>query len=621
MVEEVTVSSATAGADSSGQGAVQIKFVMRSGTNRFIGSAYAYTRHPKLNTNNWFNIRSNLPKNEIILNQYGVREGGPIVIPGVFDGRGKAFFFFNVEQLRYPLSNTRTRNILGPLAQQGIFRYGAGGAPTGQSARPRGQKRPHVDARSHDCRTGREDSGGDRDDRRRQRPHGSERAGVRLAAESLRIDNVQAGGSTSTSARASPEHELQLPGAAVDAESVRRRRAELSRPGESAELYSAVSRGSATLRSTFGKSWSTSCVWVSRMRRCISPIRSIRITSPTRPASTSRFRTSASALTGATTNRAPSSRNGKSWNLDNTVNWMIGQPLAPVRRVVHPDERLDEEPERSSRRHAGRRHGQRSRERDVRRREFPRRLQRGSRQCAGALRLLTGRVTSVVSEVRLDGETGLVYMGPAGASEQQDEIGLFVQDSWRLRPNLTSTPGCAGRSHSLPGDDERVFDEHARRRVWRVGTGERTRWPRMQSVHARSVAPAAGCPSTGATRPAARGYETEYDNFAPNAGVAWQPKVTRGWLRALLGDPDSGHRARELGCRVQQRRTGLLQWCLQRNAGSAVTTTRSTASAQFPLVPPGQAWPVLLRDTTVSVPRQIFRPNPCTRWRSTSTTA
>ena len=40
MVEEVTVSAATAGADSSGQGAVQIKFVTRSGTNRFVGSVY-----------------------------------------------------------------------------------------------------------------------------------------------------------------------------------------------------------------------------------------------------------------------------------------------------------------------------------------------------------------------------------------------------------------------------------------------------------------------------------------------------------------------------------------------------------------------------------------------------
>ena len=128
MVEEVTVSSATSGAESSGQGAVQIKFVTRSGTNKFAGSAYEYTRHQNLNTNNYFNLRNGLPKNVIILNQYGAREGGPILIPGVYDGRGKAFFFFNMEQLRFPLSNTRTRGILSPQAEQGIFRYAVGGS-------------------------------------------------------------------------------------------------------------------------------------------------------------------------------------------------------------------------------------------------------------------------------------------------------------------------------------------------------------------------------------------------------------------------------------------------------------------------------------------------------------
>ena len=64
----------------------------------------------------------------LTLNQWGAREGGPIVIPGVYDGRGKAFFFFNFEQLRFPLSNTRTRGILSPLAQQGIFQYAVSGA-------------------------------------------------------------------------------------------------------------------------------------------------------------------------------------------------------------------------------------------------------------------------------------------------------------------------------------------------------------------------------------------------------------------------------------------------------------------------------------------------------------
>ena len=49
------------------------------------------------------------------------------MLPGLFDGRDKAFFFVNYEQLRFPNSFTRNRTVLHPLAQQGIFRYSVGG--------------------------------------------------------------------------------------------------------------------------------------------------------------------------------------------------------------------------------------------------------------------------------------------------------------------------------------------------------------------------------------------------------------------------------------------------------------------------------------------------------------
>ena len=39
-VEEVTLTTASAGADASGQGAMQIRFVTRSGTNQFETSLY-----------------------------------------------------------------------------------------------------------------------------------------------------------------------------------------------------------------------------------------------------------------------------------------------------------------------------------------------------------------------------------------------------------------------------------------------------------------------------------------------------------------------------------------------------------------------------------------------------
>ena len=34
-----------------------------------------------------------------------------------------------------------------------------------------------------------------------------------------------------------------------------------------------------------------------------------------------------------------------------------------------------------------------------------------------------------------------------------------------------------------------------------------------------------------------RGYNTDWNNLAPNIGAAWRPNVEGGWLRALLGDP------------------------------------------------------------------------------------
>jgi Carboxypeptidase regulatory-like domain/TonB-dependent Receptor Plug Domain len=133
-VEEVTVSMAAQNAASTGQGAVQIRFVTRSGSNQFSGSGYYYLRHYKLNANDWFNNRDlppgpngKAPKNEDVLYQPGVRAGGPIVIPGLWSGRDKAFFFFNYEESRSPGSNTENRTVLHPRAEQGFFRYTASG--------------------------------------------------------------------------------------------------------------------------------------------------------------------------------------------------------------------------------------------------------------------------------------------------------------------------------------------------------------------------------------------------------------------------------------------------------------------------------------------------------------
>ena len=122
-IEAVTVTAAGGGAEVGGHGAVAINFVTRSGPNRFTGSAYEYFRSPGLNTNYWFNTRDGLEKNDVRLNQFGARQGGPIVIPGLYDGRGKAFFFVHYEELRLPNDASRVRTVLHPRALEGWFRY------------------------------------------------------------------------------------------------------------------------------------------------------------------------------------------------------------------------------------------------------------------------------------------------------------------------------------------------------------------------------------------------------------------------------------------------------------------------------------------------------------------
>lgn len=131
-IEEVTVSTAAGESIGGGSGAVQIRFTTRSGSNAITGSLYHYYRNDtwkvfgqtlNLNMNTWFNNRNGVAKPKLLQNQRGGRLGGPIVIPGLYDGRGKAFFFTNVENFNQPSEITRNRTVFHEQARAGFYRY------------------------------------------------------------------------------------------------------------------------------------------------------------------------------------------------------------------------------------------------------------------------------------------------------------------------------------------------------------------------------------------------------------------------------------------------------------------------------------------------------------------
>lgn len=116
-IEEVTISTAAAGADSSGEGATQMKFVTRSGSNQFRGALYEQNRNQLFEANYYFNNINGLPRDHLNLNDYGGRVGGPIK-------KNKAFFFFAIEAFRIPQTFlVQNETVLTPSAASGVFTY------------------------------------------------------------------------------------------------------------------------------------------------------------------------------------------------------------------------------------------------------------------------------------------------------------------------------------------------------------------------------------------------------------------------------------------------------------------------------------------------------------------
>ncbi len=83
-----------------------VNMSLKSGTNVFHGSGYEYYRRKWLDANSFLlNSRpqpggQKAPKVEHYLDQYGFSLGGPIQIPGLYNGKNKTFFYFVGERYR-----------------------------------------------------------------------------------------------------------------------------------------------------------------------------------------------------------------------------------------------------------------------------------------------------------------------------------------------------------------------------------------------------------------------------------------------------------------------------------------------------------------------------------------
>src|SRR5882724_7295085 len=94
IVEEVRAIRGNYSAEFGTGGGSQFNVITKNGTNQIHGSAYEFLRNSAMNARSYFQPTLPVLKN----NEFGFTVGGPIVIPHVYNGRNKTFFFANLDE-------------------------------------------------------------------------------------------------------------------------------------------------------------------------------------------------------------------------------------------------------------------------------------------------------------------------------------------------------------------------------------------------------------------------------------------------------------------------------------------------------------------------------------------
>jgi hypothetical protein len=94
----------------------QVELVTRSGTNKLSGAVYEFVRNTRLDSNSYFNKLQGLPKEELERNQFGAAVGGPI-------RRDRAFFFVNYDGMRRTQETSQTVTVPTAALRSGAFRF------------------------------------------------------------------------------------------------------------------------------------------------------------------------------------------------------------------------------------------------------------------------------------------------------------------------------------------------------------------------------------------------------------------------------------------------------------------------------------------------------------------
>jgi hypothetical protein len=608
-MEEVTVTTGTPAADASGQGAIQIKFTTKSGTNKYAGSLFETWRHPFMYANTFFNKASGLPVNQSRLNDFGGNVGGPLVLPG-FDGRGKVFFFTNYDELRQASEISRRRTMLSPSARTGRFSYASGGvtrevnvltlaADNRQLAVPdptiarllgeldaatttTGSTTLNVDGNTKLYTWNSPDE--------LLRRHWTSRldvgSGARHRLSAIYNFNKYAREPDTLTGR-----DPRFPGLPAWGSNTSYRNS------ATGTLRSTLS-ANVVNEATIGSFWQTNDSGPEVVPEKFANQGGYSLTLL---GGSGVFTTLAPATAGmmndANGNGNRSASNPmRLWSFADKLSWQRGrhglqfgaeltlikaqrrdQQVVPavsfgVAANVDPADNLFTTA------------------------NFPGASTTNLADARFLYALLTGRVTSLTAEFALDPGTGqYVSNSRTDRRTHMYESGFFVQDAFRVRPNLTLNLGLRYELQLPLRTDNSVYSSNTVIDACGVsGSGQGPGGRPCNFFMPGTLigdTPAYEQYAAGTTR-----YQTDLNNLAPSVGISWLPGVQRGPWRTVLGDPDQA--TLRAGYARAFNREGLGRFAIpyEANPGASFDDVRSVTNGN--LVPPGETWPLLFRDTS-----------------------
>jgi len=95
-----------------------VEIVTKSGTNSYHGQVFEYIQNDAFNANSWRQNALGGAKTPFRQNQFGFTLGGPIVLPKLYNGRNRTFFYADYQGYRFTQSGSLQVNSVPTAAER-----------------------------------------------------------------------------------------------------------------------------------------------------------------------------------------------------------------------------------------------------------------------------------------------------------------------------------------------------------------------------------------------------------------------------------------------------------------------------------------------------------------------